>query len=85
MYDLYADYSANGFAKLRDCLGLLAGHDPRSKHQVLTNKYYVPLRDNGGKLIQTIDSLKVDKNVPADEREKRATGCALQIAIGMLS
>ena len=60
--------------------------DPKFINKIILTRYYVPLHSHRDKLIKAINSLQHDKNhVPRDQREKRATGGAVQIAVGLLA
>jgi protein transport protein SEC23 len=53
---------------------------------MVATRYYVPIHNNINKLIKAVESLQIDRHrVPRDQREKRATGVAIQISIGLLA
>jgi protein transport protein SEC23 len=55
-------------------------------NKILAARYYVNINNNRDRLKKAVSSLQHDKHlVPRDQREKRATGCAVQVAIGLLS
>lgn len=59
--------------------------DPKLIPKVIATRYYVPLASNKEKLTKAINALQHDKyRIPRDQREKRAAGCAIQVAVGLL-
>lgn len=71
---------------MREVLNIQGTVDPKFIGKTILNRYYVPFHSNKEKLIRAINSLQHDKHsVPRDQREKRATGCAVQVAIGLLT
>lgn len=55
-------------------------------NKIILSKYYVHLQQNIDKLINAIESLEADSHlVPREEREKRATGCAIQVSVGLVA
>lgn len=83
---LYKDYSQNNYVKLKECLNLTGTIDPKFAHKMVMSRYYVPIQNNIEKLMKAIGALEHDRHVvPRDQREKRATGCAIQVAVGMLA
>lgn len=60
--------------------------DPKFISKIIATRHYVPLSTNLPKLLNAIDSLRPDSHkVPRDQREKRATGSALQVALGLVA
>lgn len=80
------DYSLNGFGKLRETLNIQGVIDPKFINKTIATRYYVPLNSNKHKLQKAVNALQHDKHqIPRDQREKRATGCAIQAAIGLIA
>lgn len=67
---------------LGSTLGNVANFHPKS----LLNKFYVPIAPNLEKLLEVISELEPDSHVVLREnREQRATGAALQLAVNAFS
>ena len=66
-------------------MGLRAGNDPRSNATTVGNKFYVKLSDNLNRLVECVEELECDKFPFNDkkERQQRATGCAISIALSV--
>ncbi len=60
--------------------------DPKFVHNLVTTRHYTLLNNNNlAKLTAAVRSFRADSHkVPRDQKEQRATGAALQIAIGLL-
>lgn len=51
----------------------------------MVDKYYVPLSKNLEKLIEAIEDIEADSHaVPREDRERRASGAAHQIAVNTI-
>lgn len=61
--------------------------DPKFVNKIIATRYYVLLNNtNQAKLVKAVQSLRADSHkVPRDQREKRASGTALQVAVGLIS
>lgn len=59
--------------------------DPKFINKTISTRYYVPIHTHRDRLKKAVASLRHDTHqVPRDQREKRAVGCAVQTAIGLL-
>jgi protein transport protein SEC23 len=60
--------------------------DPKFVNKVITTRHYVPLNNNNlARLQSAVNSLRPDSHkIPRDQKEQRATGSALQVAVGLL-
>lgn len=82
----FLDYSPNNFAKLKEMLGLISTMDPKHRKKIINQEYYLPIAQCEGKLISAVEQLQADSHyVPREQREKRATGSAFQVAISLLN
>lgn len=82
----HSDYGPAPFIKLKEHLGLGSNLDQKFINKIITNRHYVILNNNNlTKLTKAIESLREDsRKSPRNQREKRASGVALQIAIGLV-
>lgn len=79
------DYGPAPYQKLKDHLGLV-NVDPKFVTRIIANRHYVILNNNNlTRITKAIESLKADNHkVPKGQREKRANGAAIQIAVGLI-
>lgn len=71
--------------EIGEALGTVQGHNINFHPKSLVNKYFVPLSKNLDKLIEAVNDLEEDTHfVPKEDREKRASGAAHQIAVNAI-
>jgi protein transport protein SEC23 len=68
-------------------MGIAGTIDPKFVTKIIATRHYVLLNNyNLPKLVKAVQSLRADSyKIPRDQREKRASGAALQVSMGLIS